>query len=161
MKQNMLQPAVVGGIVLGVLSALPVVSAGNLCCCLWVIAGGVVAAYLLQAGTPVPITPGDGAIVGLLAGLIGAGIDFVVSIVLNPILGPLQARMMERVLEQIPNAPDFHGAWGANGFGLAGAILNFCVMLVVGAIFATVGGVIGAALFKKKTPPAPPEPPPS
>ena len=34
--------------VLGVLSALPIVNIGNACCCLWVIAGGVAAAYLLQ-----------------------------------------------------------------------------------------------------------------
>jgi hypothetical protein len=150
MKQNKFQPALIGGIVLGVLSALPVVSVANLCCCLWVIAGGVVAAYLLQAGTPAPITTGDGAVVGLLAGLMGAVINFIVTIVLNPLLGPLQAQVMERVLEQIPNAPDLHGAWGGSGLGLVGAIFNFLLMLVVGVVFATVGGIIGAALFKKK-----------
>ena len=32
---------------MGVLSALPIVSAGNYCCCLWVISGGLVAAYVL------------------------------------------------------------------------------------------------------------------
>ncbi len=42
------QPALLGGLVLGVLSALPIVSIGNVCCCLWVISGGVLAAYLLQ-----------------------------------------------------------------------------------------------------------------
>jgi len=57
---------------MGVLSALPVISAGNACCCLWVVSGGVVAAYLFQQNTSRPITPGDGAMVGLLAGFIGA-----------------------------------------------------------------------------------------
>ena len=54
---------------MGVLSALPLVAAGNLCCCLWVVSGGVVAAYLLQQNQSAPITPGDGALVGLLAGV--------------------------------------------------------------------------------------------
>ena len=46
--QPTVQPAVLGGVFIGVLSALPLISAGNCCCCLWVIGGGVVAAYLLQ-----------------------------------------------------------------------------------------------------------------
>ncbi len=33
---------------MGVLSALPFINILNACCCLWVVTGGVVAAYLLQ-----------------------------------------------------------------------------------------------------------------
>ena len=52
MKNNaMLMPAVWGGFFIGVLSALPIVGAANLCCCLWVICGGMVAAYLLSRCT--------------------------------------------------------------------------------------------------------------
>ena len=36
-----LQPALLGGLLIGVLSALPFVSVLNGCCCLWVILGGV------------------------------------------------------------------------------------------------------------------------
>ncbi len=38
-----MQPALIGGVILGVLSAVPFVNALNCLCCLWVIAGGVVA----------------------------------------------------------------------------------------------------------------------
>ena len=51
---------------MGVLSALPIIAAGNLCCCLWVVSGGAIAAYLLQQSQATPIEPGDGALVGLL-----------------------------------------------------------------------------------------------
>ena len=44
---------------MGALSALPFVNAGNLCCCLWVITGGVVASYLLQQNQSAPLTPGE------------------------------------------------------------------------------------------------------
>ena len=40
------QPALAGGLVMGVLSALPLISALNACCCLWVVSGGLVAAYV-------------------------------------------------------------------------------------------------------------------
>ncbi len=51
----MLKPALMGGLVMGVLSALPGVSLGNCCCCAWLVTGGLVAAYLLQSNTPEPI----------------------------------------------------------------------------------------------------------
>ena len=39
------QPALWGGVFIGVLSALPIVNFGNCCCCLWVICGGALAAH--------------------------------------------------------------------------------------------------------------------
>ena len=54
------------------LSALPVVNLGNACCCLWVICGGVLGAYLDQQNDPRPITAGRGAFTGFLSGIIGS-----------------------------------------------------------------------------------------
>ena len=89
-----------GGLLLGVLSALPLINLGNVCCCLWILSGGAVAAYLLQANQPNPITPGDGATVGLMAGVIGSVVELVVSIPVSLAMGPLQGRFMERLLEK-------------------------------------------------------------
>ena len=52
---------------MGVLSALPIVAVGNFCCCLWVVCGGAVAAYVLQQNQQMPVTPGDAALAGLLS----------------------------------------------------------------------------------------------
>ncbi|MDO8680687.1 MAG: DUF5518 domain-containing protein, partial [Acidobacteriota bacterium] len=65
------QPALLGGLAIGVLSALPVISLAN-CCCAWILFGGALAAYLMQQNHPEPVNAGDGAIVGLLAGIVGA-----------------------------------------------------------------------------------------
>ena len=48
------QPALLGGLFIGVLSVLPIVSAAN-CCCLWVIVGGVLVVYLQQQKKPTPV----------------------------------------------------------------------------------------------------------
>src|SRR5688572_10869436 len=37
---NKFKPALIGGLVTGILSVIPFVSAANLCCCLWAIVGG-------------------------------------------------------------------------------------------------------------------------
>ena len=65
MPASKLQPALLGGLFIGVLSALPIISAGNCFCCMWVIGGGVVAAYLLQQNQAAPIASADGAITGI------------------------------------------------------------------------------------------------
>jgi hypothetical protein len=52
------------------------------------------------------------------------------------------------------------------GLTVLGIIFGFFMMLVLGALFSTLGGAIGAALFRKKVPPLPsagewtPPPPP-
>jgi len=160
----MLMPALWGGLAIGILSALPFVSVLNLCCCLWVVTGGMLAAYVLQSNAPQPITTGDGAAVGLLAGIAGAFVYTVVSLPLNLMLGPIQRRAMSRVIEQVPNLPtelrDAVGNVGSGEMAAFGLIMGFVMMLFVGAIFATVGGLLGAVLFKKKETPPVPEPPP-
>lgn len=146
---------------MGVLSALPFVSAGNVCCCLWLIVGGLVAAYLLQQNQPAPITPGDGALVGLLAGLIGAVVQTLVSIPISLLLGPMERQMMQRVVEMAGNMPPeirelferYNTETPAAAFFIIGRIVSLFFWLALGAIFSTVGGLIGAIVFRKDTPP--------
>ena len=68
MSAPKMMPALLGGLFIGVLSSLPYIKGGNVCCCLWVISGGVLAAWLMQQNTPRPVTVGEGALVGLLLG---------------------------------------------------------------------------------------------
>lgn len=145
----------VGALVMGVLSALPLISVGNLCCCLWVISGGVAAAYVLQQGQPQPITPADGAFVGFLSGLAGAVVYLVISLPVEVVVGPMEREMMRRFIEGMSGVENFRDY--ANRADLVGTplrvFLGFVMMLFVGAVFSTVGGVIGSLLFKK--PPIP------
>ncbi len=160
MSDRRLQPVLIGGLVMGVLSALPIVSAGNLCCCLWIISGGVVAAYVLQQSQPAPITQGDGAVVGLLAGMAGAVVYLVLSIPITFLVAPVQRMVLERLVEragQMP--PEFREYVGSYVGGALGLMIGFMFMLCMGAIFSTVGGLVGAVIFKKQ-PAGPNEPNP-
>jgi hypothetical protein len=148
-----------------VLSALPLVSLGNACCCLWVICGGVLGAYLDQQNDPRPITVGRGAFTGFLSGIIGSLIWLIVSIAVNLVMAPLQRRMAADFAREARDLPPQVRAMleslGANPS--IGLIFGFVLMLICGVIFATVGGVLGAAFFRNDTPPAlggPSEPPP-
>jgi hypothetical protein len=158
----MLKPALMGGLVLGVLSALPLVSLGNCCCCAWLVTGGLVAAYLLQSNTPQPITMGDGGLVGLLAGLFGAVVNMIVSVPMNMLIGPFQQQFMQRFADAQPDLPDnvrqMVDNMGAGAVSVAGTVMAFFMMLILGAVFSSLGGLLGAFFFKKKDAPVPPPP---
>ncbi len=160
-----LQPALLGGAFLGVLSALPIVSAANLCCCLWVVAGGVLAAYLLQQGQSASITLGDGAAVGFWAGVVGAFVYVVAALPMQFVLAPLQRRMTEQVLDRVRDIPpELREVLQDVNVGAVGLAVGFVFMLIVGVVFATTGGALGAALFAKAAqlePPTPSTVPPS
>jgi hypothetical protein len=155
----MLRPALWGALVIGVLSGLPLVSAGNCCCCAWIVSGGMLAAYLLQNGTPSPITMGDGALVGLLAGLMGAFVNTVVSVPMTLMMGPVQQRLFQQLLQSQPDMPDnvrqMLDNVGGSAVSVIGIAVGFVVMLILGAVFASLGGLLGAFFFKKKDVPNP------
>lgn len=139
---------------MGALSALPIISAGNLCCCLWIVAGGIVAAYVLQQNQPMPIAQGDGAFVGFLAGIVGAFVYLILSIPITILVAPLQRELLMRITENAGNMPpEFREYVRSYVGGALGLVLGFIFMLVLGAIFSTLGGLLGAALFRKNTPP--------
>jgi hypothetical protein len=160
MDSGRLQPAFYGGLLIGVLSALPIVSAGNCCCCLWVVAGGMLAVYLRQQNSPYAVTSAEGALVGLLAGIIGAVIGVLISIPVEAMMGPFLQQLIERVINAQPDLPpemrDTIERASAGGRGAAGLALKFLFMLITGTIFGMLGGLLGVAVFKKDAPPPPP-----
>jgi hypothetical protein len=147
---------------MGVLSALPIINLGNLCCCLWVVGGGLAAAYLLQQNHPEPITPGDGALVGLLAGIAGAFVQFVVSIPVGLLMAPIERTMMQRAAEMAGTMPapmrEMIESYGVQRPGLGFLallvirLLGLFVALFLGGTFSTIGGLVGAVVFRRHMP---------
>jgi hypothetical protein len=144
----------------GVLSALPVIYFGNACCCMWVVAGGFTAAYVFQSNDPEPITPADGAVAGLLAGLLGAVVHLLLSIPIDILMAPFERTMAQRIMDLTGNEQlrEMLQRVSEREAGVALIVfrrfLVFVVMLPIGAIFSTLGGLIGSMVFRK-TPPVP------
>lgn len=153
-----LQPAVFGGIFIGVLSALPLISIAN-CCCLWVIGGGMLAAYLMQQNHPYAVSAADGALVGLLAGIFGGILGALLSVPIEMAMGPFQQRLLERLILSNPDVPEETRAMLESMMARGQSAVMFGIRLVfstvIGAIFGMLGGLLGVALFKKNEPPPP------
>jgi hypothetical protein len=152
-KPGMLVPALVGGAVAGVLSAVPFV---NCLCCLWIIGGAMLASYMLVKDSPVALTVGDGAIVGIFTGIIAAVVDAFISI-----FGPIQAinsafvqRIMERIADYTEEMPSGWERWMETGSLETSAsmfMLGLLISAVIFSILGALGGIIGISIFGKKS----------
>jgi hypothetical protein len=150
------QPALLGGVCIGVLSALPIVAMGNLCCCLWVVTGGALTVYLQQQNRPAPVETGEAVVGGLLAGVIGAILMVILQAVFTFATGPLVEDQVRLVLDGNPDLPPQAREMMLNlvtGQGLF--VLILAIVLPVYAVFSMLGALLGLAIFRKAPPVAP------
>ena len=153
---DFVQPALAGGMFLGLLSSIPIVSAGNCLCCMWVLLGGGMAAVMLTKQRPRGITYGDGAFVGVLSGLFGAVAGTVVQMSFRAIAARFfesQQQQLEEILRQI-GAEGPMRDWvlrAASGeISTATVVFTFFTNLLMFALFAMIGGILAIALLKKR-----------
>ena len=147
----MLQPAFLGGLFIGVLSALPILNVAN-CCCLWIVTGGALAAYLLQQSESHPIGVSRAAGVGLLSGVIGAGVWLVISVALDVIMAPLQQRMVDMMVRNSADLPpdvrEVLDTLASRAGGPMRLAVGFAFLLATGIVFATIGAVIASSVLR-------------
>ena len=176
-KPNLLIPALIGGAFIGVTSALPILEYLNCACCMLIIGGGSLASYLYLKGYPssLPaVTYGEGALLGLLTGIVGGVVWTAVGIPLHYVkvrmgLGMDDLTELDEVLTD-PEIPEgmrrlLEGLFAEGPFSLGIILILVVIYFLASIIFATLGGVAGIAIFRKKslpaaqTPPAPPSSP--
>ncbi len=147
-RPRILFPALIGGFFIGALSALPIVNLANFCCCLWVVSGGVIAAYFARQDRRGAITIAEGALVGLLAGVVGAIVWTFISVPIQALTVPMQSRWLERAVENARDLPPQVAEWvrrmGSSSLTFFSLLLGFVYMLGVGVVFSTIGGMLGA-----------------
>ena len=160
MSQDRIKAAAIGGSVAGVASEIPLVGAINVACCALIIGGAILAVYLAFRNEPPTETSqlGAGAAIGALSGVFAAVAGTIISVPLAWLFGNAMAEGISEFLEssdavQIEGLPrDLLESLSSSGEGVAlGALLlGFVFSLVLYTIFATLGGVVGAAIFRKK-----------
>ncbi len=144
---NKLKPALLGGLIAGVLSSIPVL---NYCCCIWSIGGGALAGFLYIKSSPAPVKVGEGAVIGLLTGIIGAVLYFIIGV---PIAYFISGGNIEETLRgtglQLPA-------------GLSGLMLFVISGLIAGGalfVLSIIGGLLSVPIFEKRKDVPPPPPP--
>ena len=83
----------------------------------------------------------------------------IVSVPVDIFIGPMEREMMRRVVENMGGGAEGFRNYADQADRVATpvrALVGFLMMLFVGAIFSTIGGLLGALMFKK--PPVPAQP---
>lgn len=147
---NKLKPALLGGLIVGVLSGvLSIIPFVNYCCCIWSLGGGALAAYLYIKSSPTPVGMGDGAMVGGLAGVVGGILYLIINLPITLLIGvAVMGSQLRQAGVNVPFSP------------VVLVVISSIVTAVILAVLATLGGVIGVAIFGKRkgdglTPPPP------
>jgi hypothetical protein len=137
---NKLKPALLSGLVVGIFSAIhsliPIIS---LCCCIWSIVGGALAAFMYIKSSPTPVQMGEGAMVGGLAGVVGGVIYVVIYLPIALLWG------MATMQEQLDRS-GVHLPFSGSILMVVGTLIGAIVLILL----ATLGGVIGTAIFEKR-----------
>ncbi|MGH9971876.1 MAG: hypothetical protein ACREBG_29350 [Pyrinomonadaceae bacterium] len=141
-----LKPALLGGLITGILSVIPIVSS---CCCLWAIGGGLLACFLYIRSSTSRVSTGEGAVLGIMSGAIGALIYLVIGLPIALIFGMGQMEeAFRRSGVEVPLS------------GIALVLLSVFLVIVIILVCSTLGGLLGVPLFEKRkgsvsTPPPP------
>ena len=145
---NKLKPALLGALIVGILSAIPLV---QYCCLFWGIGGGILAGFLYIKSSPTPVRVGEGAVVGVLTGIIGAVLYFIIGVPLAYFISGAQLEeTLTRAGVQLPA-------------GVSGLLVFVIYGLIIGVILlvlSIIGGLISVPIFEKRKD-VPPPPPPS
>jgi hypothetical protein len=153
---DFIQPALVGGMFLGVLSSVPFISAANCLCCMWVLLGGGIAVTLLTKQRPSGVSYGDGAFVGVLSGLFGA----IVGTALHIPVQLVSARLFDSQQQQFE---EWFRQFGIEGpmrdwmvrivsgeISAATILFTFFMNLLTWSLFAMIGGILTVAILNKR-----------
>jgi len=172
-KPDKILPAVYGGVIMGLLSAIPFVNLINCLCCAGVIIGGICGVYFYKNNftpdTP-PFSSGDCLAVGAMAGVVGAFVATVLSLFFDMMFGDVMQEFVRNAIAnsniELPEefADRIDEAFGAETSAFM-VLSNLALSLFIDPLFGLLGGLIGYGVFKPKqgqqSPPPPPMPLPS
>jgi hypothetical protein len=178
-KPNKWRPALIGGIVIGAVSGIPLISLVNCCCCAGILGGGVLAYYLYREEHTEgmePIESSDALIIGIMAGVIGAFFQAAIHALIMLFFAGAQEQLMRGIMEKLVDRLERSGGFPSDALDqmrdsiensmkesntIGGFMLNLLMSVIIYPIFAMLGGLLGYGIFrsKKALPPQMPPPP--
>jgi len=158
------RPAIISGAIFGFVSGMPIIGALNCLCCSLILAAGVMCSFMMVRASAVPLAYGHAALGGFVTGVVAALVNsFMTGFMLVVSGASLKDRIEEsshQMQQYLPNAEEASRMISSVP-GYAILTMLALILLVIYAPFGAVGGVIGRALFERRTPAGPAPPPPA
>lgn len=162
------QPAVIGGLIVGVFSAIPGVSALNCCFCAWALIGGAVAVSMTVNRSSRFPSSSEAAQIGLRAGAVAA-LTFLflsIPILISGVTTEASLKLVESIFGNLSN-PELQAVMdeameeARNQSTLERLLTSLPFLLIQAGIylgFTVLGSVLTRVLRRPTSPPPPPPP---
>jgi len=155
-----IKPAAIGGVIVGLLSVIPIVNWVNFCCCLWAIVGGALAAHFYIKSSPTQVPVGEGAMLGAIAGVIGGIIYVVLGVPVNLLVGTATAELLIKFASSVnPQQAEMLRQQMLAPQNIITTIVQSIIGAIFLVIFSTIGGLLAIPIFEKRKVGVPPPPP--
>ncbi|MGB7539169.1 MAG: hypothetical protein WBM17_11580 [Anaerolineales bacterium] len=160
--KSMLIAAGIAGVVMALVSKIPILGCINICCAAGIWGSGILAIWIYRMSDKAQpgLTIGQGVLLGLITGVVGALLASILGGISSLIFGSMSssAAYMD-YLNQIPGAAESLDASSRqiiDQFAAASGSVLFstCCNFVIYPLFGMIGGLIGTALIWKTNPPA-------
>lgn len=169
-KPSKWRAALFGGVAIGLISGVPVVSLINCCCCAGILGGGIFTYYLYReehAEGMEPLESSDALILGIMAGLIGAFVQAAIHGIMVLLFSGVQENLMRGIMGKIIDRLESSGNFPGDALDqmrdeversmresntMWGVMLNLFMSLIIYPIFAMLGGLLGYGIFRSKKP---------
>lgn len=157
-QRNLLMPAVIGGVSLGVASQIPILNLLNCACCALAVGGGFLAGalYMKDQSPAVQAPFGEGALLGVLTGGIGAVVSTLLAIPIQLLMGKVGMGAFDELHDVLQDSEvpeevvDMLSGFGAAGFSALALAFTFVLSLLFYCLFAAAGSLLAVALFHRK-----------
>jgi len=140
----------IAGFAMALLSNIPLINYGNCVICMWLWGGGILGAWLyprFDAATRA-VTPGRGAIIGVVSGLIGA----LIAILFSALLSGFTAQNVQMALAEMQiTDPQVERMIESFAEPASLILISFLFNIVLYPLFGAIGGAIGGMIFGRST----------
>jgi hypothetical protein len=169
-KPGKYRATLIGGLVIGLVTGLPLINILNRCCCCGIVLlCGMASLYIYKqefTDEMAPLESSDALILGILAGIAGAFIGTAVLVLSRFIFGPVDEKLLQRVQEQGSLTPEMSDFVSdkliktleksiEDGVNIGDILSELLFGIILYPIFSMLGGLIGFGIFGKKKPGAP------
>jgi hypothetical protein len=175
-KPSKQRAAILGGLIIGIITGTPILYIMNYCCCCGgIMLGGLASIYLYRkefTDTHIPLESSDALILGIFSGIAGAFIGALLGVIFFYVIGPVSEKALLKLIDWLKVQNELPADQMnrldevsqnlvkkmEGGLQIKDVLANLIRDLILCPIFSMLGGLIGFGLFGKKKPVEPRSP---
>ncbi|MFP4439424.1 MAG: hypothetical protein ACLFVO_19450 [Chloroflexaceae bacterium] len=140
----------IAGFAMALLSNIPLIAVGNCVICMWLWGGGILGAWLYPRFDEATraVTPGRGAIIGVVSGLIGALLATLISTLFS---GSTAQSIQMALAEMQVTDPQVERMMESLAEPESIILISFLFNIVLYPLFGAIGGAVGGMIFSRST----------